>query len=194
MRELMLFDELQHLEPGHSLAVESRDLAGIKLLGLRCELVATRSQGRAQFGRQRTSVTVLRKLRHMPVQHLSKLRSRKVIHPFQKEAGQSVRRIQNMARDFTEARQLGNGPEVELRCREILNGKGRIFADCFPRVQHGWKSYHRFIISMRRYENMRNQSGGEMHRRHFLSLSAASAAVAPATMVAALKGDLSLTC
>jgi L-alanine-DL-glutamate epimerase-like enolase superfamily enzyme len=32
-----------------------------------------------------------------------------------------------------------------------------------------------------------------MHRRHFLSLSAASAAVAPATMVAALKGDLKIT-
>ena len=141
MRQFVFFNKLQHFQAGHSRAVYPRNDPGIELRCLGRQFRRALVHRRAQFPRQVGGAGVRgqqREAGHL----LAELRTSELLLAFQQQARKAMSGHQNMTRDLAEGHDIRGGLVAEIADRKLLDGRGRVGADCFPGIQNLFESHH----------------------------------------------------
>lgn len=81
----------------------------------------------------------------------------KILLTREQRASERIAGIERMAGDLAERGEIRRGLEIELGCREFLNRRGRIFANCAPRIEYVFDSHHIHIVAKACYHAARSR-------------------------------------
>jgi pyruvate dehydrogenase E1 component len=146
VRQLVLFDRLQHFQPRDPLAVEPGDHLVEEPGRLRREGRRPLFHRFAQSGGQRRSAGVRRKLPHMRFHTNAKFRRGEIIFTGQQQTRKPIAGIQDVARGVPERHHIGRRPVIQIRFGKILHRRGGILADGLPGIEYVLHSNHDHIV------------------------------------------------
>src|SRR5579885_2024624 len=142
VRQLVLFDHLQHLQAGDLLAVEAGDDLGEKLGGTGGQFGQAAVQGLAQCGGQGSGGGAGGEGGKMALHFLAKIRRGQVGFPVQEHSGEAAAGVQDMPGDLAKGHELGGGLEVQLAGGAIFHRLNGVLPDGLPGVQDVLDAYH----------------------------------------------------
>ena len=148
MRQFVLLDELQHLQPRYLSAIEARHHCGKKLWRLGRKRGASGFHAGTQSLGNGSGIGIRRKTEPVLFDLIAKFWRLEIIDAGKQHAGQAMAGFENMARKAAICHAIGRCAEIQAGRGKFFHRQSRIVADRFPRIEYRFNSYHSPIVHM----------------------------------------------